>query len=188
MAFKEVQTLNADVTFAIGGFDKKAKKENPKQAEGYYLGKRVTEGGKYGPSTIYFLQTKKGNVGIWGKTDLNQKMAAVPAGSMIRVTHAGMTPTPNGDMHKYKVEVDSTNTIDVSGLTTTADEYTSADDNSADAEDDATADLEAVGYSSDDEDEEAPEPVALPVGNRGSNADRRAKVEALLNRGKAAKN
>ncbi len=183
MAFKTVQSLDAEVTFAIGGTDKKTKKTNPKQSEGYYLGKRVVEGSKYGPSTIFFLQTEKGNVGIWGKTDLNNKMASVAPGCMIRITHAGMTPTPNGDMHRYKVEVDEDNTIDVSGLqSNTAAEYTQADDNSTDAEDTTSHDMDDDS-DPEEESETAPEPVALPKGlvNGLTAEQRKAKVQSLLN-------
>lgn len=181
MAFKEVQSLDAEITIALGGVDKKTKKANPKQIEGYYLGFRQVDGGKYSKlANIYFFQTPKGNVGVWGKTDLNRKMTTATPGCMLRVTHAGMKATPNGDMHTYKVEIDEENTIDVSALQNqTASEYTQADDNSADVED-------TVGETAEDDeftDEyEQPEiPVTLPKGN---SADRAAKVAALLGKGK----
>lgn len=115
MAFKEVNDLSCDVTIALGGTSKKTGKANPTSITGYYLGSRTVEDKKKksGISYIYALQTPKGNVGVWGKTDLDRKMAAVPTGAMIRVTQSGTTPTPNGDMYKFKVEVDQDNTIDV---------------------------------------------------------------------------
>lgn len=175
MGFKEVQSLDADVTIALGGVDKKTKKTNPKQIEGYYLGKRQVEGGKYSKfNNIYFFQTSKGNVGVWGKTDLDRKMNSATPGAMVRVTHAGMMPTPNGDMHKYKVEIDEENNIDVSALSATADEYTQADDNSPDAED----------FSEDSTDSYQADEDAVATVSRLSASERKAKVEALLGKGK----
>lgn len=113
MAFKEVASLDAEVTISIGKINKETGKPYPKQAEGYYLGSRTVQN-KRGESKIHFLQTPKGNLGVWGTTDLNRKLDSAPVGSMVRVTSTGTKPTPNGDMYTYKVEVDSDNTIEVS--------------------------------------------------------------------------
>lgn len=168
MAFKEVSSLDAEVTIAIGKKDKKTGKAYPKQAEGYYLGSRQVES-KRGNSFIHFLQTENGNLGVWGTTDLNRKLGAAPLGSMVRVTSTGTKPTPNGDMYTYKVEVDADNTIEVANLTagsSTAgneayDDQDSLDedgneDNNVTEEDDTAAQLAAA-------------------------AERKAKVQALLN-------
>lgn len=173
MAFKTVLSLDAEVTFAIGGVDKKTKKKNPTQAEGYYLGKRVVEGGKYGPSTIFFLQTPKGNVGIWGKTNLNNQMAGVSPGCMIRITYAGQVPTPAGDMHKYKVEVDEDNTIDVSALSNSTDTEEAVEDTEED---------DQVGQTPEDDEftDEYEAPEAVAVKSNVGKTDRAAKVAALL--------
>jgi len=112
MAFKEVSSLDADITIAIGKVNKETGKPYPKQAEGYYLGSRKVEN-KRGESTLHFLQTPKGNLGVWGTTDLNRKLGAAPVGAMVRVTSTGTKATPNGDMYTYKVEVDSDNSIEV---------------------------------------------------------------------------
>lgn len=118
MAFKEVVSLECENTTALGGINKKTGRANPTKAEGYFLGSKEVESkkSKNGKAKIHVLQTSDGNLGVWGKTDLDRKMLTVAAGAMIRITQNGKTPTPNGDMYKYKVEVDTENTIDVGGL------------------------------------------------------------------------
>jgi len=129
MAFKEVSSLDADITIAIGKVNKETGKPYPKQAEGYYLGSRKVEN-KRGESTLHFLTFGSDNpavvrefkalglgigqnLGVWGTTDLNRKLGAAPVGAMVRVTSTGTKATPNGDMYTYKVEVDSDNSIEV---------------------------------------------------------------------------
>lgn len=112
MSFSEVAGLDADVTVALGKTNKETGKPYPKSAEGYFLGSRTVKN-KRGDSQLHFLQTDKGNLGVWGTTDLNRKLSQVTAGTMIRITSTGTKPTPNGDMYTYKVEQDKTNTIEV---------------------------------------------------------------------------
>src|ERR1035437_1599758 len=109
MAFKEIASLDADNTTALGGINKKTGKPNPKTAEGYYLGTRTVESkmSNSGEAKIHFLQTSKGNLGIWGKTDLDRKIATVTLGAMIRITQTGKQAVPGKqDMYKFKVEID----------------------------------------------------------------------------------
>lgn len=162
MAFKEVTDLSADNVISLGGVNKKTGKANPKSIEGYYLGKKQVADSKKksGISYIYIFQTPKGNVGVWGKTDLDRKMSQATPGAMVRATHTGMQATPNGEMYKYKVEVDADNTIEVSAES----EDTVVQD------DGAEDDVEAVG--SDEEDDQ--ELLAMAA------AARKAKVDALL--------
>lgn len=163
MAFTEVSSLDADVTIALGKTDKKTGKPYPKQAEGYYLGKRAVEN-KRGESSLHFLQTAKGNLGVWGTTDLNRKLSQVKPGTMVRITSTGTKPTPNGDMYTYKVESDKTNTIEVESLES---EFTNSSDNASYSDntdtDDSEQDFDNGGYGS----------VAL---------SRKAEVENLLKR------
>jgi hypothetical protein len=170
MAFKEVNSLDADVTVALGKTDKSGK-PYPKQAEGYFLGSRAVQN-KRGESKLHFLQTVKGNLGIWGTTDLDRKLGQAPVGSMVRITSTGTRPTPNGDMYTYKVEVDSDNTIEVSTAST--------------SEDSSETENYAVPQSfyDDADEEDADQSLALAA------AERKAKVEALLkgNKSKSAKN
>lgn len=113
MAFTEV---TAGSTISLGGINKKTGKPNPTSVEGYYLGSRQTPDKlkKNGFEYIHSLQTAKGIVDVWGKTDLNMKLLKIIAGTMVRVSHTGTTrPTPKGDMQVYKVEADTANTIAV---------------------------------------------------------------------------
>lgn len=172
MAYKEVTDLSADVTFAIGGKNKKTGKENPTQVEGYYLGKRAVASpkSKSGTANIYFLKTQKGNVGVWGKTDLDRKLSTAVPGTMLRITLARMVPTPNGDMYSYKVEFDADNTIEVSVQ----------NEDVADSGNDG----DEYGYNSStdvgqDEDDSQSEALAA--------AERKAQVAALLKGGGKAK-
>src|ERR1700722_6239770 len=102
MGFREVNGPEADVTIALGKKNKETGKPYPKQAEGFYLGERTVEN-KRGKSRLHFLQTEAGNLGLWGTTDLNRKLSAVPVGTMVRVTSTGTKTTPKGEMYTYKV-------------------------------------------------------------------------------------
>jgi len=177
MGFTEVSSLDAEVTIALGKINKKTGKAYPKQAEGYYLGSRTVEN-KRGESKIHFLKTDKGNLGVWGTTDLDRKLSSVGAGTMVRITSTGTKPTPNGDMYTYKVEQDKTNTIEVEAA---APAYANDEDTGYD---EGTDDTESEDYSSDDTDEDAVQAAALAAAERA--AANKAKVEALLKgKGKA---
>lgn len=172
MGFTEVSSLDADTTVALGKVDKKTGKAYPKQAEGYYLGKRSVEG-KKGPSRLHFLQTAKGNLGVWGTTDLDRKLSQVTPGAMIRVTSTGTKETPKGDMYTYKVEIDKGNTIEVS----------SATEDFSDLNEDGNVD-DSVGSGDNQESDEAYDSQAVAM----AQAARRAEVEAVLKSRNSKKN
>jgi hypothetical protein len=118
MAFKEVQSLDAETTISLGGFNKKTRQDNPTQVEGYYLGSKTvpSQKSKTGKAFLHVFQTADGNVGVWGKTDLDRKMGALAdkLGVMVRVTQKGTKPTKGGnDMYMFRVEVDVENMIEV---------------------------------------------------------------------------
>lgn len=190
MGFKEVTTLDADTTITIGGVVKKTGKKNPTNIEGFYLGKREVTGGKFTrpgkKDSIYFLRTADGNVGVWGKTDLDRKMNSVTPGAMIRISYAGTTPTPNGDMHKYKVEVDMSNTIEVDDYATT----TNVDEDNAEDDREAVGGYEdgpEVDEDEDDEEYEAPKTTTRNVASlTGTAADRAKRAQELLSKGRKA--
>lgn len=172
MAFKTVQSLDADNTVRLGGFDKKTKKDNPTTTEGYYLGKRVVTGGKFGDSTLHFLQTPKGNLGVWGKSDMDKKLAAVAAGTMVRISFTGTRPTNKGnDQMIYKVEHDPENTIEVNI------DMSSSNDSEENYSDDSPTDTDDVMEDEDDEDTVQASALAA--------LERKQKVEALLKTGKS---
>lgn len=115
--FKEVSSLDADITTALGGINKKTGKPNPTTMTGYFIGSREVDSkmSKTGKAAIHVLQTPQGNVGVWGKTDLDRKLSQVTPGSMIRITQNGKQEIPGKNpMYKFKVEVDSSDTIEVS--------------------------------------------------------------------------
>lgn len=115
MGFKEVADLDCSSTTAIGGVNKETGKKNPTSLEGHYIGTKKVEStkSKTGYASLHVLATKTGNVGVWGKTNLDQKMLVVKPGQLIRISFVGMVETRNNPMYKYKVEVDEHNTIDV---------------------------------------------------------------------------
>ncbi len=181
MAFKTVNSLDADVTVSVGGFNKKTRKDNPTRVEGYYLGYKTVADNKKksGISYIYFLQTPKGNVGVWGKTDMDNKMKTVTPGAMIYIKFDKMVPTPNGEMYKYEVGVDEDNTIEVS---TPATNNVSA---SASSETDTFGSDGETEYSTtDDNDEDARQEAEALLAAQEAAAARKAKVDALLNKSK----
>lgn len=170
MGFKEVSDLNAETTISLGGSNRKTGKTNPKSIEGYYLGfKKVADKMKGGDAFIYIFQTPKGNVGVWGKTDLIRKMSGVVPGTMVRASHVGMQATPKGEMYKYKVEIDGDNTIEVVGG-----DYTPEPSNSHD-DDSYSAQSESVEESEDDSADVEAELLAKQLA-----AARKAKVQDLL--------
>lgn len=169
--YTEVASLEADVTIALGGKNRKTGKANPTEIEGYYLGNRkVTDTKKKsGFSYIHFFQTANGNVGVWGKTDLDRKLLTVAPGTMTLATFDRMVATPNGDMYRYKVSVDKDNTIEVSASNSDSGYSADGDDDPGSYGDDTTASEDA---------EDAAQEEALAA------AARKAKVTDLLNRGK----
>ncbi len=167
MGFKELASLDAEVTIAIGKTNKETGKPYPKSAEGYFLGSRTVKS-KRGDSTLHFLQTPKGNLGVWGTTDLDRKLAQAAPGVMVRITSTGTKPTPNGEMYTYKVEVDGDNTVDVSGLGTTLE---------ADG-DNSGGDYEDSGDSDEDDDNQDYDAGAVA----SARAARAAEVQAMLNK------
>lgn len=180
MAFEEVADLSCDVTISLGGVNRKTNKKNPTSIEGYYLGSRevADKKKKSGVSFIYVFQTPEGNVGVWGKTDIDRKMGGVQPGTMTRISFDRMMPTQNGDMYKYKVAVDKSNTIEVNVGTASASSGSTSE--SYDGGD------ETEEYGSEDEDEsEAYEAPPLRTSSGPTAAERQAKVQSLLGKNKS---
>lgn len=188
MGFKELADLDCSVTTAIGGFNKETKKDNPTQIEGYFIGSRKIDSAKAksGYCFLHVLQTNKGNVGVWGKTNLDQKLSAVQPGTMIRISFQGMVETRNNPMYKYKVEVDESNTIEVN--------LASSEDNGAEANPHAEGkydferDQDEAAVDADEPEEQAPPRAVAPrEPAKTPNAASQAKVQALLANARAAK-
>jgi hypothetical protein len=147
MGFKEVTSLDADVTVRLGGTDKKTGKRNPQQQEGYYLGAKEINSpkSKSGKANLHIFSTAKGNVGVWGKTNMDQKLKSVTPGTMTRVTFKNMQATPNGEMYVYTVETDDTNTIEVGSVNTKveSEELSSAFNEDGSSDDYSDVDVDA---------------------------------------------
>lgn len=182
MAFKEVQDLSPDTVISLGGVNKKTGKKNPTSIEGYFVGSREVPDRKKksGLSYIYVFQTKDGNLGVWGKTDIDRKMAGATPGQMMRLTFSGMRDTPNGEMYTYKVEFDSYNTIEVATLSS------AASSEESDQEDSSTSDNDDESDSADDAEAGISDTSAQLAAQEAAEV-RRAKVQALLSsKGKKA--
>lgn len=180
MAFKTIVDLSTDTVISLGGTNRKTGKKNPVSIEGYYLGcrQRADKKNKRGFSYIYTFQTVKGNVGVWGKTDMDRKLASVIPGCMMRVSFSKMVPTPNGEMYKYDVEFDADNTIEVTGSsngTEFASDYAENEGGSGGYE-------EAVVDDGDEDTEELVE--APPAKAAVASTTNRARLDAILARAK----
>lgn len=180
MGFQEVTSLDAETTIRLGGVDKKTGKKCPTTAEGYYLGAKVIDSpkSKSGKASLHIFSTPKGNLGVWGKTNMDQKLKTVTPGTMTRITFTGMQPTKNGEMYVYKVETDGENTIDVSALSD------SSNDVSGGVGEDYDTDASQYDGSVETEDESVDDEDALQAAALAA-AERKAKVQAVLNRNKS---
>jgi hypothetical protein len=183
MAYQEVTSLDADNVISLGGTNRKTNTKNPNRVEGFYLGTKTVKDAKKksGESYIHIFKTAKGNVGVWGKTDMDRKLSGAPLGAMTRVTFDKMRPTPNGDMYVYKVEVDSDNTIEVVGQTASIE---SADEGSEEGYE-ASGDDDGADYGGETEEEEEAYEPPTPA-PRAANPAQKARVDALLKKSKGA--
>lgn len=168
MGFKKVLVLDAEATTALGGVNKKAGKPNPKQAEGYYLGSKKipSDSNRSGFAYLHILQTSAGNLGVWGKTDLDRQITCVNPGTMTRITCTGTKKMPKGEMYTYTVEQDEGNTIEVNTLSEPSNSYEDLAETDIDAADDFAATKTVVADRS--------------VAASAPDAARQAKVKALL--------
>lgn len=185
MGFKDVNSLECDTAIQIGGVDKKTGKKSPTSIEGYFLGGRdiPSKFSSTGKAKLWVFNTDKGNVGVYGKTDMNKKLEAVVPGTMTRVTHAGSVPTRKGnDMIKYRVEVDADNTMDVSGLNQAAAEYDGGEVSGEGEEYEEDTSLDAAEPALDETPPARATAPRTPAPTPDKN--RQAQVQALLNRGK----
>lgn len=195
MGYQEIADLDCDVTIQLGGINKKTGKKNPERIEGYFIGSKVVDNAKSktGNSKLHIFQTQKGNVGVWGKTNLDFKLGQAKPGLMTLVTFSGMKETKNNPMYTYKVQQDKTNFIEVAAPSDT--ENTGADE-APDQEQDYTQFQDTdggdeEGDTGDDETlaDEIPPPRAQPPARKAQapSPERQAAVNRLLgNRGKAS--
>jgi hypothetical protein len=187
MAYKEITSLDADTTIALGGKNKKTGKNNPTRVEGFYLGSRKVESqkSKTGFAYIHYFQTSTGNVGVWGKTDMDRKLQSANVGQMTLVNFDKMKETKNGEMYVYKVQQDPDNAIEVSGNFGSNDEESSygGGESSGDEDEQYVGDTEYSNgsYEEEQNDDDAVQAAALAA------AERKAKVQAMLTKNKVNK-
>ena len=180
MAFKELTDFNAETTIALGGVDKASRKPNPTSVEGYYLATKTVQG-KKGPCKLHIFQTPDGNIGVWGKTDMNRKLEQVRPGTdtdkafCLRVSFKQMVDTPRGEMYQYKVEKDSDNWIEIDAAAPAPESPAEEQYQSDDPETDLDADEESYETP-------VPAPKAARPGLPAAapDAERQARVKALL--------
>ena len=173
MAFQEVTSLDCNDAIQLGGTNKKTGKPNPTKIEGFYLGSRqvASPKSKTGFSALHVFQTAKGNVGVWGKTDLDSKLSQVTPGQLTQVTFTGMKPTKNNPMYSFKVAVDADQRIDVT---------TTAPTESTEDADDHEGYIEDTGIDGEDEETSPPYPTAPARAASAPSQSQQAKVAALL--------
>jgi hypothetical protein len=176
MAYKLVTDLSVDNVSKLGGVNAKTNKSNPTTMEGYYLGSRVVKTST-GESTIHAFQTSKGNAGLWGTKDLNDKLSQIPAGTMTLVEYTGKKKLAGGKtLITYNVSQDPEQRIDFTAATVTASDDSDSDES---YNDDAADDDEDNSVS-----EDATQDAAMLAAEA---AAKKARVQEILNRNKVAR-
>ncbi len=154
MAFKKKLDVNADTAIALGGKNGQGK-ANPTEIEGHYLGAKSVET-DYGPAKLHVFATESGNVGVWGKTNLNRILTNEQLGQMCRVTFTGMGKAQKGRRppYNYELQYDDENTIDVSGINLSAEGSQEPDYDTSSSQ--STQGYDDESDSVDPEDDEKP--------------------------------
>lgn len=194
MAYETLQDFDCQKTTAVGGIrvDQKTGKryKNPTSIEGYFVG---TKGGIENkknpekPTNLHIFETDAGNVGVWGKTDLDQKMARAKIGLKTLVQFDKMVPTNKNPMFKYIVKQDPKDVNPAlqaaapeSAEPETDGSYESGGSNEAAGEEEAYEEEGAI----DEEEEALDEPAAAaakpPKAAQAPSPDRQARLQGLL--------
>lgn len=167
----------------LGGRDKKTGKAYPASAQGHYLGSRniPSRFSKTGFSKLHVLQTPEGSLGVFGKTDLDPKMAVVEPGTLVKITFSGTVPTNKGNpMAKFRVQVDKGDVIDVSGLANAKGEENSTDEDTSYYASEETEETD-LGEEDQMPDEVVPARAQSPRQTaKAPTPEQIAKVQALL--------
>ena len=179
MALTRKPKDTTDVTFSLGGINKKTNKPNPTSVDGYYMG-FTTVTNDFGEAKKHQFQTANGLVGVWGKTRLDRELARWKLGTRIVATVLPEKVKAGKFMaYEYDVAGDEQDVLDVQGAAPTEEE-SSGDDRYAGE------------YSDSDEEETSVDEVAPPrtVAPRqptaAPSAANQAKTKALLAKGRGA--
>lgn len=180
-------------TVTLGGVNKTTGKKNPTELEGYYLRVegRPNKFNKDKPQNFYVFQTKEGEVGLYGKAGLDREMKKAVAGRMTKVINTGKTvDTGMGNpMIVFQVMQDRSNTINVDEFnpptpTQSAGEH-SDDDGEGGWAPSGEDELEDITYEEVGEDIPPPRATAPRQPASAPSADRQARVQALLSKGRS---
>lgn len=80
-------------------------KVNPNPIEGKFV--KVEQDIGPNKSNMYVLETKTGEVKIWGSTVLDDKLIGVPKGTYVKIEYEGKLTSKKGSQyHSYKVFID----------------------------------------------------------------------------------
>lgn len=73
------------------------------EIEGVYI--ELQENVGPNKSNIYILKTKAGNIGVWGSTVIDSRMAEIPLQSEVKLVFRGMRQGKRGEYKDYSVFV-----------------------------------------------------------------------------------
>jgi hypothetical protein len=179
MAYERVLDLECDTTVSLGGRNKKTGKANPTEVEGYYLGSKevANKMSKNGKSSLYIFETSNGKIGVWGKTHLDKLMSRAPIGAMTKVVQSGTTRLPTGDMYKFTLDIDRTNTIELGSQTSESGSTVSLEDGMAHTEETMEDDSEENEYQDEMVVEQPTAPARPSV---AASPEQQARARALL--------
>ena len=176
-------------TVKLGGVDKTTGKKNPTELEGYYLRVegRPNKYNKDKPQNFYVFQTKEGEVGLYGKAGLDREMKKAVAGRMTKVIHTGKTvDTGMGNpMIVFQVMQDRSNTINVDEFNPPTPTQSASDHSDGDGWSDDGGELEEITYEEVEEETPPPRATAPRQPASAPSADRQARVQALLSKGRS---
>ena len=88
-----------------GDFNETWKPEEGDEIEGAYKSKK-TGVGKF-KSTIYVLETKKGDIDIWASKAISDALEDKEFGISVKIVYHGEKPSPKGTFYDYKVYTDT---------------------------------------------------------------------------------
>lgn len=180
MAYKKVLEATAETAFALGGKDGRGK-ANPTSVEGYYLGSKKVDS-DYGESKLHIFNTAEGNVGVWGKTNLDRLLTDARLGQMCLVNFIGMGKAQKGKRppYQYEVQYDDANTIRLDNIDLNA--STGEEPNYASSSDDVEDDVDQVDPTEDEKaiDEVVPRRASAPSRPLTPNAAAVSRTQALL--------
>lgn len=156
--------------------------------EGYYMGSFDYEG-DYGPTKKHVFKTGTGEaLVVFGQRNLMQQLPLATVGAMLKITYTDdLPPRKKGQqpMKKFFIQQDKGNRTEVVGVDFTPTDNGGEAGNFTAVDDDADQSLDTDAPAADEVQAIRPQPPRQPA--RAPDAAQQAKVQALLNRNRAAK-